>query len=189
MKYEINDSLFEEKKFPILITSRLVLGKLGMSNLNEYYRLRSDPKIAFDCGATAFESIEEAEEMIINSEYSYEFKMGINWAVYLKSEKKFIGSIGIWKIDREHFRGEIGYSLFREYHRKGFMSEALNSVIKVAFEKLELHSLEANVDPDNLASIKLLKKLGFKQEGYTKESYFIDGKFYDNAIFSLLNKE
>ena len=183
---KINDTVFIQDNFPILTTERLLLKKLDLSEKEELFLLRSDMKTAEEMGVLPFNAIEEAEEMLINSNYSYEFKLGINWAVYLKKEFKFIGYAGIWRIDRDHFRGEIGYSLFPKYQRNGFMTEALTSILKTAFDKINLHTIEANVDPQNKKSAELLKKLGFKQEGYLKENYYLDGKFYDTILFSLV---
>ena len=185
--YQMNDSLFIESNFPVIATKRLILRKLEMYDAEDYFRLRSDEKTAFDMGVQAFEDLNSAKEMILSTNCSYEFMLGINWAICLKSDLKFIGDVSIWRIDREHFRGEIGYAIYPEFQRKGYMQEALEAVIKTAFKNLKLHSLEANVDPDNFKSIALLKKLNFEQEGYLKENYYLNGKFYDTAMFSLVN--
>jgi [ribosomal protein S5]-alanine N-acetyltransferase len=184
--FKINDTIFEQDNFPVLTTERLILKKLDLSEKEELFRLRSDIKTAEEMCVSLFKQIEDAEEMIINSNYSYEFKMGINWSIYLKKDFKFIGDAGIWRIDREHFRGEIGYSLLPEFRKCGFMTETLTAILKTAFSKINLHSIEANVDPQNNNSIQLLKKMGFIQEGYLKENYYLDGKFYDTILFSRL---
>jgi ribosomal-protein-alanine N-acetyltransferase len=54
---------------------------------------------------------------------------------------------------------------------------------------MKLHSIEAHVNPNNIASIKLLEKNGFIREAYFKEDYFYDGKFLDTAVYSLLTSE
>jgi ribosomal-protein-alanine N-acetyltransferase len=53
---------------------------------------------------------------------------------------------------------------------------------------MNLHSIEANINPENIASRKLLEKTGFVREAYFKENYFFNGKFIDSEIYSLLNK-
>jgi ribosomal-protein-alanine N-acetyltransferase len=70
------------------------------------------------------------------------------------------------------------------------MHEALEIVLDYGFGKIKLHSVEANANPENAASIKLLERNGFIREGYFKENYFFNGKFSDSAIYSLLaNKD
>lgn len=68
------------------------------------------------------------------------------------------------------------------------MFEAIQTVIEFGFEKMKLHSIEANINPENIASKKLLEKAGFIKEAYFKENHFFNGKFIDTEVFSLLNK-
>lgn len=98
-----------------------------------------------------------------------------------------IGYVGFWKWVREHFRAEVGFALLPAYWCKGIMYEALDAIIKFGFEKMNLHRIEADVNPGNIPSIKLLEKLNFKQEAYYKENIFFNGKFCDSAIYSLLS--
>jgi RimJ/RimL family protein N-acetyltransferase len=66
------------------------------------------------------------------------------------------------------------------------MQEAMIIVIDYGFRAMHLHSIEANVNPDNAASIKLLQRNNFVREAYHKENYYFNGKFLDSAIYSLL---
>jgi Acetyltransferase (GNAT) domain len=69
------------------------------------------------------------------------------------------------------------------------MSEAIRRVLQYAFNELNLHSVEARVDSENISSLKVLEKIGFAREGYLKECSFNKGQFRDNVIFSLLRGE
>ena len=60
------------------------------------------------------------------------------------------------------------------------------AVLPVGFDQVGLHSIEANVSPENIASRRLLEKFGFKQEAYFKENYYFNGEFLDSVIYSLL---
>lgn len=110
----------------------------------------------------------------------------IIWAITQKGDTKLIGTICFWNIIKEHYRAEIGYSLLYDFQGKGIMQEAMSAIIKYGFEKMNLHSIEANVNPANESSIKLLERNDFIKEAYFKENYFYDGKFLDTAIYSLL---
>ncbi len=90
---------------------------------------------------------------------------------------------------RNNVRAEIGYAMKPEYWGKGYIQEALIKVIYFGFNEFCLHSIEANVNPDNASSIKLLEKCGFKKEAYFKEDYFYNGKFLDSVIYSLLETD
>ena len=82
-----------------------------------------------------------------------------------------------------------GYALHPDQQGKGLMQEAMTAVLEYGFKIMKLHSIEANVNPNNLSSIKLLVRNNFVREAYYKENYFFDGKFYDSAIYSLLRPE
>jgi ribosomal-protein-alanine N-acetyltransferase len=111
---------------------------------------------------------------------------GITWGIALKNHNVLIGTIGYWKIVKEHYRAEIGYLLHPEYQGKGLMQEAMSAVIDYGFNTMQLHSLEANVNPGNADSIKLLEKNNFLREAWFRENYFYNGKFIDSFIYSLL---
>jgi [ribosomal protein S5]-alanine N-acetyltransferase len=89
-------------------------------------------------------------------------------------------------MQKEHYRAEIGYALHPEHQGIGLMQEALNAVLDYGFTVMNLHSVEANVNPNNAASINLLQRNGFMREGMFRENYFYNGKFLDSAIYSLL---
>src|SRR5688500_18727940 len=97
-----------------------------------------------------------------------------------------IGNICLWNISREHHKAEIGYVLSTEYHRKGLMDEAVKQVLEYGFNSMKLHSVQANVNPGNIASIKLLEKNGFVKEAHFRENFFYNGRYLDSAIYSLL---
>jgi ribosomal-protein-alanine N-acetyltransferase len=98
-----------------------------------------------------------------------------------------IGTIGYYHIKPEHFRAEIGYMLLPEFQGRGFITEAIDVVVSYGFAEMKLHSVEAVLDPNNLASASVLEKCGFTKEGHFKENEFYNGKFIDTAIYSKVN--
>ena len=110
----------------------------------------------------------------------------ITWAISLPNDSRLIGTIGFWKIDKDHHRAEIGYMLHPDHQKKRIMQEALSVVLNYGFKTLQLHSVEADVNPANEASKKLLEKIKFVQEAYFRENFYYNGVFMDSAIFSLL---
>ena len=88
----------------------------------------------------------------------------------------------------DHFRAEFGYWLFsEEVKNKGYMSEVAQPIITYGFEKMNLHRIEAMVGPYNIASLKIIEKLGFSKEGLMKAHYLRDGIFEDSLVFALIN--
>lgn len=111
---------------------------------------------------------------------------GITWAVTSKGGGELVGTIGFWRLEKEHFRGEIGYLLHPAQQGKGLMKEALAAVLHYGFAEMKLHSVEAITAPENTSSRKLLEALGFVQEGQLRENYYYNGEFLDSIIYSLL---
>jgi ribosomal-protein-alanine N-acetyltransferase len=134
------------------------------------------------------ESIEDALALILKIDESLKANDGITWAICLKNDSRLIGTIGYWRLDKPNYRAEIGYMLLPQMQGKGLMHEAITEVIKYGFEGMNLHSIEANVNPLNEVSKKILEKNGFVQEAYFKENYYYDGKFLDSCIYSLVKK-
>jgi len=85
----------------------------------------------------------------------------VTWAITLKPDLTLIGTICFWNITKEHYRAEIGYALNPDHKSKGIMQEAMTAVLDYGFKIMKLHSIEANVNPNNLSSIKLLERNNF----------------------------
>ncbi len=182
-----NESAFD--RFPVLMTDRLILREITPGDRDEIFRIRSDKEVMKYFGRSAYENIEEAEDMINIVINDFKNGNGIRWGIALKGSDRLIGSGGVWRLMKQHLRGEIGYDLSIEYWNKGIMTEALSEIIKFCFEKMNLHSIEANLDPENKASVRLLEKLGFEKEGHLKDSFYYNGDFMDTGIYSLVRNE
>ena len=187
MNFKINDDVFNI--FPKLETERLLLMEFVKGDAEELFKMRSDERVQKYLDRDLHKTVEESELMIDGMIKSYNSKEGINWIIRKKDSLNVIGYIGYWRMIRNNVRAEIGYAMKPEYWGKGYMQEALTKVIDFGFNEFCLHSIEANVNPDNAKSIKLLEKFGFKREAYFKEDYFYNGKFLDSAIYSLLETD
>jgi ribosomal-protein-alanine N-acetyltransferase len=185
--YHLHPSFFMVvPHYPLLQTERCVLRGLTIDDASDLLVLRSDDRIMRYLDREKMNSVREAELLIEKIQDAAEDGDGFSWAVCLKENGRMVGYAGIWRIDKPHFRGEIGYTIHPDYWNKGIMSEAVSGMIDYGFNVLKLHSLEANVNPDNIASMRLLEKCGFVREAYFRENYFFRGKFLDSAIYSLL---
>ena len=172
--------------FPLLKTERLTLREIETSDAGEIFVLRSDERVMRFIDRPRAESLEDAAKIIELITENQAKNDGVAWAITLSGDARLIGSIGFWKIQKENYRAEIGYMLNADYHGRGIMHEAVGAVLAYGFDEMNLHSVEANVNPENAASIRLLEKNGFVREAYFKENYYYDGRFLDSAIYSLL---
>jgi [ribosomal protein S5]-alanine N-acetyltransferase len=172
--------------FPILYTERLTLRQVTKNDAHELFRLRSDKTVMQFIERPMATSVSEAMQLIEKINEDLLNNNGITWAITLKNYAALVGTIGFWRIMKEHYRAEIGYALQPGMHGKGIMQEAMTAVLDYGFRIMKLHSVEANVNPANEASMKLLDRNNFIKEGHFKESYFFNGKFFDSVIYSLL---
>lgn len=172
--------------FPILTTKRLVLRKISMNDVNELFFMRTDERVMRYIDKPRAKSLEESIAFVKAIHELEAHNNAVTWAITLREDPKLIGTVCLWNLQKEHFRAEIGYALHPDFHQKGIMHEVLEAVIDYGFNEMKLHSIEANVNPANEASIKLLEKNSFVKEAHFKENYFFEGKFLDSAIYSLL---
>lgn len=173
--------------FPELHTGRLLLRQLTLNDTQGVYQLRSDEAVMKYINRPLTRTLEDAAAWVNNVIETLGRNDGITWCICLKeAPATHVGTIGLWRIEKENYRAELGYMLEPALQGKGIMYEALQKVVEYGFNELKLHSLEAQLDPRNTASSALLKKAGFVQEGYFKENYYHNGQFGDTAVYSLL---
>ena len=147
--------------FPLLETERLTLRQLSLEDANEIFRLRSDKSVNKFLDRPIAKTIDDANQFINKINDSIAKNELIYWVITLKNHPKLIGTICLWNISEDRSKAEIGFELLLEYHGKGIMQEVILKVIKYGFEEMHLRSIDGDVDPSNLKSIKLLEKNGF----------------------------
>ncbi|MBC6459929.1 GNAT family N-acetyltransferase [Actinomadura sp. HBU206391] len=106
--------------------------------------------------------------------------------ICLRDTGAIAGLVNISSIIRGRFQnGSLAYAAFAPTAGQGYMSEGLGLIIHYAFERLRLHRLEAQIQPGNSASLKLVERLGFRQEGYSPDLLFIDGAWRDHERWAI----
>ncbi|HUC60824.1 MAG TPA: GNAT family protein [Alphaproteobacteria bacterium] len=115
---------------------------------------------------------------------------GYSFFIFQQNGSALVGGVTIGNVRRGVAQtGTLGYWVGRPHARQGFMSEALELVLAFAYQTLHLHRLEAACLPSNEASQGVLKKLGFRQEGYATKYLRINGAWCDHLLFALLADE
>jgi len=177
------------KPFPNLATDRLFLRAINKDDKNEIYALRSNPEVMQHINRPLAKNVEEAESFIYKIAKGIKENQLLYWGITLKVDDSLIGTICLWNISTENYRAELGYELMPEFQGQGLMQEAFSKVVNYAFATLRFHTLEANVNPHNKKSIRLLERNEFVREAYFKENYFFNGKFLDSAIYCKINPQ
>ena len=173
--------------FPEIKTPRLLLRRMTPKDASVILTLRSNENIMKYIDRERTKSLTEAKEFLAKIDATIISNNGIMWGIVFKEKpEELIGNIGFWRLIKEHYRAEVGYMLHPDHWQKGIMKEALLSVIDFGFDKMNLHSIEANINPGNEASAKILEATGFVKEAYFKEDFYFNGVFGDTIIYSRL---
>ncbi|MBN4004652.1 GNAT family protein [Nostoc sp. LPT] len=110
-------------------------------------------------------------------------------AIILKEENRLIGNCGIRVNDLEMREANIGYELNTQYWGQGYATEAAQAILKFGFEELEMHRIWSWCVSENVASVKVLEKIGMRREGHLQEKELIKGRWYDNFLYAILDHE
>ena len=179
-------SLFDP--FPDLDTPRLHLRARTRADAEAMFRVNADPEVNRFTGRPPPASIEAVIEKIDARCEEIRNESAISWKFADPVTGAYLGGAGLMHWDKTHRRAEVGYMLARERWGQGLVTEALGPILRFGFERMNLHSVEARIHPDNRASRRVVEKLGFVQEGYLRESYLntASGVFEDTVVYSRL---
>jgi [ribosomal protein S5]-alanine N-acetyltransferase len=116
----------------------------------------------------------------------YEQPGGESLLICLRDTGAIAGMANVNNIVRGRFQnGSVSYAAFAPTAGQGYLSEGLGLVMRYAFTELRLHRLDAAIQPDNHASLKLIQRLGFRREGYSPGMLFIDGAWRDHERWAI----
>jgi ribosomal-protein-alanine N-acetyltransferase len=165
-----------------------MLRQLRLEDATAYFALRSSAEVMLYVQRPLAVSVEEAKEQITQQLQAQAEGKIVVWAIADLNDV-LIGIAGFWRMQLEHQRTEVGYLLDEPYHGQGLGSEALKVILAYGFQNMNLHKIEADVDPDNLASLRMLQRFGFKQEALFRENRLFNNQFYDSCWLGLLRRE
>jgi ribosomal-protein-alanine N-acetyltransferase len=182
--------LFDYSYFPILETERLLLRELAAGDAEAVFRIRGDYEVTRYNIGPAYQTLQQATELIESITGGFRDAIDLRWGITRRSNPQMvIGMCGYNYWSRHDHRASIGYDLARHCWGQGIMTEALHAVIQFGFGQMDLNRIEADSDIRNLASHRVLGKLGFKREGLLREQFYDGDGYYDLVLFSLLRRE
>jgi ribosomal-protein-alanine N-acetyltransferase len=180
---------FAFEAFPVLTTARLVLRDLRPEDAPDVFRFRSDAEEQY-FNSEPLRAPAEALALIEELRADYAARRGIQWAVTLAGEGRVVGLMGFNAWERGHRRADLGYDLARPLWGRGYGREAVAAIVRFGFERMALNRIEAFTIADNVRSVRLLERLGFRREGLRRElTLEADGRFHDGTIYGLLRRE
>ena len=171
-------------------TKRLTIRHLALSDLADFHIYRSNPEVTKYQGFDVM-TIEQAESFIKENATKHFGKAGewVQYAIENKETGKLVGDCAI-KPDQYDTRiAEIGITISHLEQKKGFAKETLVGILSFLFDQKEIHRVVEIVDAENIASINLLKSIGFRLEGHFIENIFFNGKWGSEYQYAMLKRE
>ena len=175
------------KPYPELYTDRLILREFTKEMAPDVQRLVGEWEVIRTLLGVSYPYKDGmAEEWIATHRPAYEAGERVTWAVVQREEEALVGSITLHHLQPIHDSAELGYWLGRPYWGRGYATEAGREVVRYGFEDLGLHRIGASHLGSNLASGKVMRKIGMTHEGTRPEQYKIWGTYEDRVDYGLL---
>jgi len=178
-----------EKVAPTLESARLRLRAYRSNDADAMLRLYSDPQVMRYWSFPPWSERAQAEAYIKRALSEMAEGRVLPWAIANLADDRLVGTTTLFALDAVQGRAEVGYSLDPKLQGQGMASEALRLALGHAFDTLRLRRIEADVDPRNVPSCRLLERLGFRLEGLLRARWRVAGEICDSALYGLLAPE
>jgi RimJ/RimL family protein N-acetyltransferase len=174
---------------PTIDAPRISLRWLTDADAPALFSIFSDPEVMRYWSSLPLTDMEGAFKLLADIREYFRQRTLFQWGIARRADDLVIGTCTLFHIDLSNRRAEIGYALGREHWKQGYMQEALTALLGFSFDNLNMHRMEADVDPKNVSSIKTLERLGFQREGYLRERWLVGGEIQDALFYGLLRRE
>ena len=172
-----------------ITTERLTLRWFTPADAEGLFAIFSDPAVVRYWSCAEWTDMAHARTMIEDTLAAYQSGDGVRLAVMLTATGQMVGQINLHHMFHSNRRCEVGYALAQAHWGKGYISEALEAAFDYAFGTLDLNRIEADIDPRNEASRKILQRLAFSKEGYMRERWIVHGEVCDTEFFGLIKSD
>jgi ribosomal-protein-alanine N-acetyltransferase len=179
----------ESLVFPVLHTAHLTLRRIEPADAQDFFAIHADPESMRYWSGSAWPDVAQALRVMATDEEGARAGTSFRFGIVEQGSSTVIGCCSLFRIDRTNGRAEIGYILRRSHHGRGIMFEALGVVIEHAFDAMDLRRLEADIDPRNTPSARLLERLGFVREAHMRARWLVGDEVSDTAFYGLLRTD
>lgn len=178
----------------VLGSARLRLRALQMSDAPALFAIHADPEFARFWSSPPWTEMAQAEQLIAQDQIDLAGGEHVRLGIERLEDGALLGSCTLFKIHAGNRRAELGYGLGPAHWGKGYAQEAVSALLGFGFADVEqgglgLHRVEADIDPANQGSARLLERLGFQREGLLRERWIVSGVVSNSAIYGLLQPE
>ncbi|MBS0432554.1 MAG: GNAT family N-acetyltransferase [Proteobacteria bacterium] len=170
---------------PVLESPRLRLREIREGDAAALFVLHGDARVMRYWSSAVWTDPAQAQELLQRL-HRDRAAGAMPWAIATRDGDALIGTVTLFNISAVHRRAEIGYALASAHWSKGLAGEALRVVLRHAFGAMQLERIEADTDPRNEPSLRMLERLGFRREGVMRRRWFVAGEWCDSAWLGLL---
>jgi ribosomal-protein-alanine N-acetyltransferase len=176
--------------FPTLQTQRLALREITEADAADLLAIHGDAQHMQWFGSDPLTDLEGAMRLIrMFAQWREEPASGTRWGIALRDTPGLIGTCGLFRWNRNWRTCVVGYEISPRHQGQGLMTEALAAMFAWGFAQMQLNRMEAHVHPQNLASLALLRKSGFVEEGRLREVGYWAGRHHDLLLYALLKRD
>jgi RimJ/RimL family protein N-acetyltransferase len=175
-------------KQTVLATDRLTLRWLDERDTAAQFAIYSDPEVTRYWSSGPWTELAQAEDSMASTLAGYRDNSALRFGVVLHGTEEVIGNVTLHRLSDQNRRCELGYALASAHWGKGYAHEAVHAALDYGFRQLDLNRIEADIDPRNAASARVLERLGFRKEGFMPERWIVQGETADTVFYGLLRK-
>lgn len=170
-------------------TQRLLLRPLQASDDQALMAIFGDPVVMRYWATPPWDSVAVAQALIATDQAAGADADWLRLGLVRRSDDRLLGTCTLFDHVPSSRRAEMGYALAREAWGQGLMHEALTALLDHGFERWKLNRVEADIDPRNTASARVLERLGFRAEGLLRERWIVAGEVSDSTLYGLLRRD
>ncbi len=174
---------------PTLETDRLWLRKMNQGDAQDLFEYAADPEVAKYTTWAPHQSLQDSQDFVHSVMEQYAMQTVAAWGIVHKGTLKFVGTCGFIAWSPHHARAEIAYALSRKYWGQGLMPEAVRSVIAFGFRVMQLNRVQAICEIENVASARVMEKVGMTLEGQLRAYLFFKEHYRNLKMYSVLREE
>jgi RimJ/RimL family protein N-acetyltransferase len=174
---------------PSLHTARLRLRPVTNADADALFALHSDPLVLRYWDAPPWSERERAERFIAAGRQMAAAGTGARLAVDRVSDGAFIGWCALSRWNPGYRTASMGYCFDDAVWGQGYATEAAGALLGWAFDTLDLNRVQAETDTRNVASARVLEKLGFVREGTLREDCVVNGEVSDSWVYGLIRRD
>jgi RimJ/RimL family protein N-acetyltransferase len=167
----------------------VTLRQLTSGDAEDLFAVFSDPQVMRYWSHGPLQQLEEARRLVERINEGRREGTLLQWGVIVEGTDRVVGTTTLFRISRDHRRAEIGFALGSAWWGRGLAKAAVERLLAWSFDTLDLYRLEADVDPRNESSLRLLEVLGFRREGLLRARYHVAGEVQDSVLLGLLRND